>query len=119
MFHKIRSAMGSRGTLYKLGNSVEMDESYFGGKHEGKCGRGSENKTLVAVALELSDAGTPLFLKMQAIPDTKCETLLNFAESNISEGSTIHSDALRSYHTLSKKYNIDIKSIIRLMTPNI
>ncbi|MCC8098038.1 MAG: IS1595 family transposase, partial [Eubacterium sp.] len=57
MLHKIRCAMGSRDVLYKLGNSVEMDEAFFGGEHEGKHGRGSENKTQAAVALELDSSG--------------------------------------------------------------
>ena len=74
-----------------------MDEAFFGGKAAGKRGRGSENKAEVAVALQLDAIGRPQLLKMQVIPDAKGETLLAFAERNIMEGSTIHSDAFRSY----------------------
>jgi len=42
VLHKIRAAMGSRDSLYKLSGPVEMDEAFFGGK---ASGRGSENKT--------------------------------------------------------------------------
>ena len=52
LLHKIRSAMGERENMYCLGGSVEMDEAFFGGKAAGKRGRGSENKTKVAVALQ-------------------------------------------------------------------
>jgi hypothetical protein len=38
---------------------------------------------------------------MQIIPDAKGSTLLAFAKNNVSVGSTIHSDAFRSYNALS------------------
>lgn len=109
LLHKIRSAMGERENIYYLGGSVEMDEAFFGGKAAGKRGRGSENKAEVAVALQLDAIGRPQLLKMQVIPDAKGETLLAFAERNIMEGSTIHSDAFRSYGALSKKYCCDMQ----------
>lgn len=109
LLHKIRSAMGERENLYKLGGSVEMDEAFFGGKAEGKRGRGSENKTQAAVALQLDGSGHPQYLKMQVIPDAKGETLLSFAEKCIDLGSTIHSDAFRSYSALTEEYSIDMQ----------
>lgn len=109
LLHKIRSAMGERENMYCLGGSVEMDEAFFGGKAAGKRGRGSENKTEVAVALQLDSAGHPQFLKMQSIPDTKSSTLLAFTKSNVSMGSTIHSDAFRSYNALSGDYCCDMQ----------
>lgn len=109
VLHKIRSAMGERENTYKLGGHVEMDEAFFGGKKEGKRGRGSENKTQVAVALQLDGNNGPQFLKMQVIPDAKGETLLAFAKGNIVEGSTIQSDAFRSYNALAEKYCSDMQ----------
>lgn len=109
LLHKIRCAMGEREGIYKLGGSVEMDEAFFGGKAEGRRGRGSENKTQVGVALQLDDAGHPLFLKMKVIPDAKGETLLTFAQECIDEGSTIHSDAFRAYNSLAEKYHSDMQ----------
>ena len=101
--------MGERENMYCLGGSVEMDEAFFGGKAAGKRGRGSENKTKVAVALQLDSAGHPQFLKMQAVPDAKGSTLLAFAKNNVSTGSTIHSDAFRSYNALSGDYCCDMQ----------
>lgn len=112
MLHKIRAAMGGRDSLYKLGGSVEMDEAFFGGKSSGKRGRGSDNKTQVAVALQLSPEGNPEYLKMQVIPNAKGDTLLDFARENIQEGSTIHSDAFRSYNALSAEYESIMKKYI-------
>ncbi len=109
MLQKIRTAMGSRECLYKLGGSVEMDETYFGGKRKGKRGRGSENKTLVGVALQLTETGAPQYLKMKVIPDTKGRTLKSFAIENIEQGSVVHSDALASYNSLQEDYTTDMQ----------
>ena len=109
LLHKIRSAMGKRENIYQLSGSIEMDGAFFGGKAEGKRERGSENKAEAAVALQLDAGGRPQFQKMQVIPDAKGETLLAFAEKNIMEGSTIHSDAFRPYNTLSSKYCCDMQ----------
>ncbi len=100
LLHKIRSAMGERENTYHLNSSIEMDEAFFGGKVAGKRGRGSENKTEVAVVLQLDGDGHHQFLKMQVIPDAK---------GNIAEGSTIHSDAFRSYNVLSGGYRCDMQ----------
>lgn len=86
-----------------------MDEAFFGGKHSGKRGRGSETKTQVAVALQLDKARQPEYLKIQVIPDATGEALLAFAEQNTTVGAAIHSDAFRSYNTLSGKYNVRMK----------
>lgn len=109
LLHKVRKAMGSRDSLYKLGGNIEMDEAFFGGKKEGKRGRGSDNKVTVAVALQVDDGIYPKYLKMQVIPDCKGETLNEFAISNIRKGSTIHSDKYKSYYSLNKDYKCDMQ----------
>ena len=109
LLHKIRSAMGGRDAIYKLGGSVEMDGAFFGGKAQGKRGRGSDHKTKVAVALQLDGNGSPQFLKMQVIPNTKGDTLLAFAKNNITGSSTIHSDAFSSYNALAGEYCCDMQ----------
>lgn len=109
LLHKIRKAMGSRDTLYKLDGNIEMDEAFFGGKSKGKRGRGSEDKTLVAVALQVDDGQYPRLLKMKVIPDCKGNTLHAFAMENITTGSTINSDMFRSYHTLKKDFDCNMQ----------
>ena len=53
MLHKLRKAMGQRDAGYTLTGSIEMDDAYFGGAVAGKKrGRGSPNKTPVAVMVE-------------------------------------------------------------------
>ena len=49
--HKLRSVMVRPGRELLTG-TIEVDETYIGGRAHGKKGRGSEGKTLVAVAVE-------------------------------------------------------------------
>lgn len=36
LLYKIRRTMGKRESIYQLGGSIEMDETFFGGKAEGQ-----------------------------------------------------------------------------------
>ncbi|GHU58292.1 hypothetical protein FACS189444_1730 [Spirochaetia bacterium] len=97
MLHKIRTAMADRDARYQLAGMVEVDDTSFGGpKRGGKRGRGTE-KTHVRVGVSLSGAGKPEYPKMAVSDDLTSKRLVTFAEKNITEGSTISSDAYRSY----------------------
>lgn len=41
IFMRLRQLIASKFLSYELYGEVEADESYFGGKRKGKCGRGS------------------------------------------------------------------------------
>ena len=100
---------------------IEVDEVLVGGKEEGveHRGGGAESKTLVAVAVEVhswsglpddrdtadtkrraSAAGRTRAgrCRIAVIADTKAETLTQFIRGNIAPGSTIWTDASRSYN---------------------
>jgi transposase-like protein len=103
MLHKIRDAMGKRDSNYTLAGIVELDDAYFGAPTEGgKRGRGTE-KTQVLVALSLTQNGNPLFAKMEIIPNLRGSTLAAFANKSIDSGSTISTDAYRSYSAIAKE----------------
>jgi len=104
--HRIRRAMGNRDEKYLLDGIVEFDDSYFGGpKGGGKRGRGTK-KTKVLQAVSKDEEGKPKFLKMRVVSNLKGPTIGKFAARAIAEGSTIETDALRSYHKpLSEKFN--------------
>jgi hypothetical protein len=42
----------------KLSGKIEIDETFVGGSSEGKRGRGTENKSLVVIAVEVLPKGT-------------------------------------------------------------
>lgn len=103
MLHKIRKAMANRDSQYILGGIVEVDDAFFGAPKEGGLrGRGTD-KTPVLVGLSVNKKGHPLYVKMQVVTDIKKETIVKFAHSSIQTGSTISSDAYRSYTQLAKE----------------
>lgn len=105
MLHKIRKAMGDRDAHYQLAGLVELDDAFFGAPTEGgKRGRGTD-QTPVLVGVSLNKQGAPQYVKMQVIPDVKGKTLVEFAKQQIEPGSTINSDAYRSYNALAEEYN--------------
>jgi transposase-like protein len=97
MLQKIRKGMGDRDAGYKLAGLVEMDETYFGGPKRGKKrGRGTE-KAQVLAAVSIKEDGKPGYVKTAVTGDIKSGSLVHFAKGNITAGSTISSDAYRSY----------------------
>jgi len=105
MLHKIRTAMAERDSSYQLCGIMDLDDSYLGAKTEGaKRGRGTE-KSKVIVGVSLNEYGSPEYAKMSVIDNVKGNTIVEFAENNIVQGSTINSDAYLSYRSLAETYN--------------
>ena len=104
MIHKIRRAMKDRDSLYKLSNTTEMDDSYFGGSSAGKRGRGAANKSAVVIAVERrsSSAG---YAAMEIIDSMHSKHLTNFAVKAIEENQIIHTDNHPSYNVLDATFN--------------
>ncbi len=103
MLHKFRAALFNP-ERHKLSGEIEVDEKYVGGR-ESVPGRGAKTKTLVASAVEVhrwtdkkgkahAKAGR---CRLQVIPNSRAETLLDFITRNAEVGSTIVSDGLSSY----------------------
>jgi transposase-like protein len=98
--HKIRTAMVNPKRL-KLSGTVEVDETYIGGEAEGKRGRGAENKTLVAVAVEIHEGRNKMGrVRLQVVPDASYESLGSFVKANAEQGSTIITDGWSGYTPL-------------------
>jgi transposase-like protein/ribosomal protein L37AE/L43A len=120
---KIRKAMVNPNRS-KLSGTVEVDATYIGGEeHDGKHGRGTENKSLVAVAVELLEGKNQLGrVRMKAVPDASADSLHQFIKENVETGSTVITDGWSSYasidgsgykHDVSKKSgNADEQNIL-------
>jgi transposase-like protein len=99
MAHRIRYAMSQPPVVDKLKGIVEADETYIGGKHHGKRGRGSENKTPVFALVERG--GRVRSFK------TKHVTAKNLSEKireNVDKKATIMTDEFLAYKNLGKEY---------------
>jgi transposase-like protein/Zn ribbon nucleic-acid-binding protein len=99
--HKIRKAMVFPNRS-KLNGTVEIDETYIGSEeNDGKRGRGTENKILVAVAVEI-DADKKLGrIRMSVIPDASQDSLRGFIADNVEKGATIITDGWAGYFFLA------------------
>jgi transposase-like protein len=102
--HRIRHAMAEQLPLEKLGGTVEVDETYVGGKQHTyhKAGFGDSNKQIV---IGIRQRGGDLrFFHSQ---DVKSGTLAQYIKENVSEDvDVIMTDELNAYPTAMK--NIDM-----------
>jgi transposase-like protein len=99
--HKLRHAMVRPGRD-KLSGFVEVDDTYLGGEHEGKRGRGSENKVLVVIAVEVKD-GKIGRIRISRIANASEECLLRFVQESVEKGSTVNTDGWQGYNGLTEK----------------
>jgi transposase-like protein len=94
----IRKHMAEIDDEWPLWGDVEADETYIGGQRPGVRGRGAANKTIVFGMLQRKGQ-----VMTKVVPDCKRKTLEPIIEENVLDGSTIHTDELRSYKGLGKK----------------
>ena len=108
LLHKLRVAM-IRSDREPLTGIVEVDEDYIGGLNEdGKRGRGSENKQIVAIAVQLEkiESDKPIDslrryrlakIRAKCIENASKEELHRFIIENIAKGSTLYRDDWSGY----------------------
>ena len=98
MAHEIRKFMAATDGEWPLVGTVEVDETYVGGKRSGgKRGRGAPNKTVVFGMLERDGD-----VMAKVVPDVRKKTLHPIIKKNVEKGSTVNSDELASYNGLDK-----------------
>jgi transposase len=105
MFRKIRSLLGQDDEL--LSGTVEMDESYFGGKdkwkHEVKkphVGRGAVTKTPVFGIAQRGSDGKSGKVSVVVADGTKATDLLPYATKKVLPASVVYTDESKSYNAL-------------------
>jgi len=123
ILHKLRAGM-VRPERDRIGGEypVEVDECLVGGRTRGE-GRGVHNKAIVVGAVEVRlrknaeqraaahkqahSGGVPLKklvyagrLRLRVVPSRGAYDLTNFITQNVSQGSTVRTDAWPSYETL-------------------
>ena len=101
LLHKLRRAMVNV-AREPLHGEVEVDETWIGGEQAGL--RGSRQlkgrrAALVLVAVERRGRGSGR-VRMKVISDFKGKTIIPFLHQNVSPGSTIYTDGLKSFEGL-------------------
>ena len=80
---------------------IGLNESYFGGIHKGKCGRGAGGKTAVFGLLKRNGKVFVVVVK-----DAKTDTLMPIIKSKIKPDSIVYTDFYKSYDMLDvSKFN--------------
>jgi len=109
MLHRIREATKLESFNSPLKGTVEVDETYIGGKEknkhknkrvEGTQGRSTKTKTVVIGMIERNGNA-----KAQVIKSVNAKTVEKIAMNNVVIGSTILSDEWKAYKILEKFYN--------------
>ena len=110
MNHRIREIFDN-GTIEKLKGTVEVDETFVGGKaknmHKAKReaviqGRGATGKAIVMGMLERSEEGSKVEAKV--IPDTTKLTLHTEIVENVEQGANLNTDGFTAYQGLDSMY---------------
>jgi transposase-like protein len=99
MAHRIRYAMTQPPVIDKLQGIVEADETYIGGKHHGKRGRGSENKMPVFALVERD--GRVRAFKTERVT---ARNLKNKIRENVDSKAVIMTDEFLAYKNLDKEF---------------
>jgi len=81
----------------KLCGIVEIDDTYIGGKHSGKRGRGASGKTPVLGMVERQGD-----VKADVVKNMKKKTLMPIIQEYIEEKSTVYTDEFKSYASMNK-----------------
>ena len=94
-FLRLRELIASKLPSYELSGEVEADESYFGGVHKGKRGRGAAGKVAVFGLLK---RGGKVYTAI--IADAKRETLMPIIREKVTPDSIVYTDHFKSYNAL-------------------
>lgn len=109
---KLRRAMVRPGRE-RLSGKVEVDETYVGGSERGgKRGRGTGNKEIVAIAVEVHSPKGFGRVRMRRIPDISGASLVPFVCDAVEPGSEVLTDGLVGYNKLSKHEFAHTKTIL-------
>ncbi len=107
MLHRIRYAMKNR-TFSKMYGPVEVDETFIGGRLRDNTPTGSRgrrpgptgNKAIVMGIVQRKGE-----VRAFTVPNVKRGTLLPKLHDNVAFGSTVYSDALKSYSDARNNYS--------------
>lgn len=95
IFKQVRSMLNE--DVMSLLNEVEVDESYFGGKHRGKRGRGAEGKTPVFGMAQRKGK-----VIATVVPNVQAATVLPKVREKVLPSSVIYTDEFSVYDSIPK-----------------
>ena len=100
MKHKLLQVMAEREDTRMLDGRVEIDDAYLGGEKPGKAGRGSENKISFVAAIQTTEDGQPVLVRLDRIAFTK-EAVEAWANKALAASAHVISDGLHCFKALA------------------
>jgi hypothetical protein len=99
MKHKLMQVMMERDDEHPLSGFVEVDDAYLGGERTGgKRGRGAADKTPFIAAVETSDDGSPIRIKLTVLSGFLKDEIQTWSQKHLSEASVLTSDGLPCFN---------------------
>jgi transposase-like protein len=95
--HKLLEVMFQREAPRRLSGRVELDDAYLGGEHEGKPGRGSENKSPFVAAVQTNGKGHPMAARFDCVEGFTSEQLESWSVHALEPKAVVVSDGLRCF----------------------
>ena len=103
-----------------LSGIIQVDETYIGGKKEGKRGRGATGKTVVGIAVEDKDLNGIGRIRLARLRDASAINLNAFLARSVARGSRIITDDWSGYiHTEDTGYSREIWASDDLQLPHL
>lgn len=99
MMHRLRYAMAQFQVKEKLNGTIEVDETYIGGRARGKRGRGADKKSIVVSLVERNG-----MVRSKHVDTLKANELKRHIRENVTENSNIMTDDFKSYKGLDKYF---------------
>ena len=102
MMHRIRFALKQPVFNSKLYGTVEVDETYVGGKAKGAGGQWRKKKAAVVTLLQRGDHGEK---RSVVIKDATPKNLRALVTEHVAPNATVYTDDNLGYHGLDANYN--------------
>jgi len=100
--HKLMQVMFEREQTTKLSGRVEIDDAFLGGEHEGKRGRGSENKVPFIAAVQTNSENHPKYAIFSPVRGFTLEEVKGWATQRLVPSTTVVSDGLACFTAVAQ-----------------
>ena len=101
--HKLAQVMMERDADQQLHGRVELDDAYLGGERSGgKRGRGSPGKTPFLAAVETTEEGKPVRLKLRRVISFCGRAIAGFARRSLHPDCQVVSDGLACFTAVAE-----------------
>ena len=102
MKSKLAEVMKAREAEKPLDGRVEMDDVYLGGeRHDGKRGRGAPGKKPFIAAVQTTDDGRPLRVKLRRVKRFSKVAVRALAEKHLKKTARVVTDGLGCFHGIA------------------